>query len=457
MTASTSPPPASRSGGFAVVDEVRVDPARGLVHEHGWQSWSPTATYAVAITSPRPGNEREHLMEFRPETPAPPDGFQGEGILAVRSAPGEPVQVYGTPDPRHRVPSIRAALRGDRLIISADGPVTTREHGGDIEPALAALGDDVAQTLAVEPLRAAPTVWCSWYHYFLDVTEADVLENLAAIRAADLPVDVVQIDDGWQAGIGDWTKLSGRFSSLRNLTEAIGAEGRRAGIWIAPFFAGSDSELVRDHPDWVVGPAGDNWGETLYGLDLTHPEVRVWLADVFGRLRDDGFEYFKLDFMYAGALAGRRREDVTAVEAYRSGLELIRAAVGPDAYLLGCGAPILPSVGLVDGMRVGPDTFGTDIADVLDGPLPGEACSRARRWQHGRFWVNDADCLVARPAFARRAAWAEVVEQCSGLRSASDRVADLDEWGLATTRKILGTVPPPTPFVDDHVGGGGPP
>ena len=34
---------------------------------------------------------------------------------------------------------------------------------------------------------------------------------------------------------------------------------------------------------------------------------------------------------------------------------MIREAIGPDAYLLGCGAPILPSVGLVDAMRVGPD------------------------------------------------------------------------------------------------------
>jgi alpha-galactosidase len=174
--------------------------------------------------------------------------------------------------------------------------------------------------------------------------------------------------------------------------------------------------------------------------------VRSWLADVFGGLRAHGFDYFKLDFIYAGALAGPRHEDVTGIEAYRSGLALIREAAGADAYLLGCGAPILPSVGLVDAMRIGPDTYAPEVPHGPDDPLRGEACARARRWQHGRFWVNDADCLVARPSFARREAWAAVVEECSGLRSTSDRIADLDEWGLDTTRRLLSTVPPPTPF-----------
>src|ERR1700733_11184063 len=42
--------------------------------------------------------------------------------------------------------------------------------------------------------------------------------------------------------------------------------------------------------------------------------------------------------------------------AYRRGMEMIREAIGPDSYLPGCGAPILPSVGLVDATRVSPDT-----------------------------------------------------------------------------------------------------
>ena len=37
----------------------------------------------------------------------------------------------------------------------------------------------------------------------------------------------------------------------------------------------------------------------------------------------------------------------------------------------------------------------------------------------------------------RREDWAEVVERYGGLRSSSDRLRGLDEWGLETTRRLL--------------------
>ncbi len=50
----------------------------------------------------------------------------------------------------------------------------------------------------------------------------------------------------------------------------------------------------------------------------------------------------------------------------------------------------------------------------------------ARSWQHGRLWLVDPDCLVARPSYALREPWAEAVQSYGGLRSASDRIAELD-------------------------------
>ena len=60
-----------------------------------------------------------------------------------------------------------------------------------------------------------------------------------------------------------------------------------------------------------------------------------------------------------------------------------------------------------------------------------------RAWQHGRFWVNDADCLIAGTHVERREDWAAVVERYSGLRVSSDRLRTLDAWGLETTRRLL--------------------
>jgi alpha-galactosidase len=207
-----------------------------------------------------------------------------------------------------------------------------------------------------------------------------------------------------------------------------------------------DSDLARAHPDWLVGEAGANWHQDLYGLDLTHPAAREHLWTALRALRDAGFDYVKLDFLYAGAVPGSRHDGSDPVEAYRSGLRLVRDAVGPETYLLGCGAPILPSVGLVDAMRVSPDTFHAGQQDGSAG-LRGAPAAAARAWQHGRLWTNDADCLVARPSFPLRGAWAEVVEAYGGLRSSSDRVRDLDRWGLDTTRRLLAHPPGPRPLI----------
>jgi alpha-galactosidase len=429
------------------------------VYEEGWQSWSPTTWYPVGATSKRPTLDWQHLMRFRAGTEMPDRGFLGAGLLVVDPGTGDPVRVYGAGFSPAAVPSVRAVLDGDRLLVSADddpgdaaGDAAGRVDltlAPDAAAGLAAFGDRYAAA-AGAVVRPAPTVWCSWYRYFLEVTEADILENVAAIAEHDLPVDVVQVDDGWQAGIGDWTALSGRFTSLERLADRIHAGGRRAGIWVAPFLAGTASELAREHPEWLVGDAGTNWDQDLRGIDLTHPGAREYLWGALRGLRDAGFDYFKLDFLYGGAAPGPRHDDVGPVAAYRSGLALVRDAVGPDAYLLGCGAPILPSVGLVDAMRVSPDTFHVDAQDGSRG-MRGRAATVARAWQHGRFWVNDPDCVVARPSYALREEWAAVVERYGGLRSASDRIAELDDWGLATTRRVLATAPPATPFPPDVV------
>jgi alpha-galactosidase len=134
------------------------------------------------------------------------------------------------------------------------------------------------------------------------------------------------------------------------------------------------------------------------------------------------------------------------VEAYRSGLALVRDAVGPEAHIVGCGAPILPSIGLVDAMRVSADTYNPDDPDNGSDVLRGKAAIEARAWQQGRLWVNDPDCLVARPRFSQREEWAKVIETYGGLRSVSDRIAELDDWGIDTTRRVLAEAPPPVPF-----------
>ncbi|MFN8414612.1 MAG: hypothetical protein U0Z26_19700, partial [Anaerolineales bacterium] len=68
-----------------------------------------------------------------------------------------------------------------------------------------------------------------------------------------------------------------------------------------------------------------------------------------------GFDYLKLDFLYGGALKGKRHVDMPREAAYRQSLQLMREAMGLDAYFLTCGTPILPAIGVCDAIRIGPD------------------------------------------------------------------------------------------------------
>jgi len=165
----------------------------------------------------------------------------------------------------------------------------------------------------------------------------------------------------------------------------------------------------------VQGESGEpvvaiqNWEQLCYALDCTRTEVTDWLERVFRTVTGDwGYDYVKIDFVYAAAVDGVRSDpNLTRAQAYRRGLEAIRRAVG-ERFILGCGAPIGPSVGLVNGMRIGPD-----VAPYWY-PLSGRAADRrrtslsfpaavngirntiSRYWTHNRLWLNDPDCLLLR-------------------------------------------------------------
>jgi alpha-galactosidase len=425
------------------VGEATLGP-RARVYEHGWQSWTPTGVYPAGGTSPRPPSPRSHRMHYRPDTTLPERGFQAAGLLAFDPGDGGPIRVWSAPDPSREVPNIRAVGEDGTLRISSDGDVTETSHATDLWAALAEWADALARRAGVQSIRPVEPGWCTWYQYFKDVTEDHVLENLASMSRLDLGVAVVQIDDGYQVEIGDWLDRSPRFPRpLEELAGRIRSEGRRAGIWTAPLLVGSRSKLAAEHPDWLVGDAdaGHNWDQPLGALDVTHPDAAAHLQHVFRTLTDWGFDYFKIDFVYAGALDGRRRSDSTGLAAYREAVRLIREAIGPQATLLGCGAPILPSVGLYDAMRISPDVG--PLYEPRDGDLgaPSQLSAvhtgRARAFQHGRFWVNDPDCLIVRPDVERREEWAEHVERFGGLRASSDRLESLDSWGLEVTRRLL--------------------
>jgi alpha-galactosidase len=333
-------------------------------------------------------------------------------------------------------------------------PLAVLDGGGPVEALLDTYGGLVRKANRVRINEWNPIGWCSWYHYFGRLGWDDVLENLetAAADRRSFPFEVFQVDDGYETEIGDWLSAKPGYPGVDGLAEAIGRRGFRAGIWAAPFSAAETSRLFEEHPDWMVGgPDGrpkscyKGWGRTIYALDTTHPEVLEWLTSTVRALRRAGFSYLKLDFLFAGAMPGARRADVTPIAAYRRGLRAIRRAAGDD-FVLGCGAPLLPSAGLVDGMRIGEDTapFWKTRPSGFQGPNAYFALRNVlmRQFMHRRFWLNDPDCLLLRGreielAANERELYALTAGALDTLIIDSDRLSLLDGPAKALFRRCL--------------------
>jgi len=334
--------------------------------------------------------------------------------------------------------------------------------GKDVESLLANYADQLGKNMGVIIAPKNLSGWCSYYYYYGQETESDILENAQFLSAHrdTLPVDYIQIDDGWQKSRGDWLENhSQKFPhGMEWLAEQIKNLGFKPGIWIAPLLVSPNAPLFTDHPDWLIR---DQQGDLLdmggnYFLDPSHPEALNWLRLVFTTMKAWGYKYFKLDFMMVGTCYGAQYHDtnLTRVQAYRKALQAIRDTVGPDSFLLGGTCLIAPSIGLVDGSRIATDVtpFWAIAGNTPESPTIFNVCRNIinRSYMHKRIWINDPDCIIVREQH-QRAKYNEVpsltLEETYMLASAmilsgasiflGDRMGQLPEHRLKILQTIL--------------------
>jgi alpha-galactosidase len=67
------------------------------------------------------------------------------------------------------------------------------------------------------------------------------------------------------------------------------------GLWVEPEMANPDSDVVRAHPDWVLGPRAQSWrGQVV--LDVANSGAFAYLQERLSALVDEiGIAYFKWD------------------------------------------------------------------------------------------------------------------------------------------------------------------
>jgi alpha-galactosidase len=158
-----------------------------------------------------------------------------------------------------------------------------------------ASGHDLARS------RPRPLVLNVWEAVYFDHDLARLTQ--LADTAARIGVERFVLDDGWFGGrrddlrgLGDWWVSPQVWpEGLAPLVEHVRGLGMEFGLWFEPEMVNVDSDLVRQHPDWVLGPRAGHPREWRHQqvLDLANPEAAAHLEAQISALVDE----YAIDFI----------------------------------------------------------------------------------------------------------------------------------------------------------------
>ena len=203
---------------------------------------------------------------------------------------------------------------------------------------------------------------------------------------------------------------------------------------------------------------------------MTNPKAQQYLRDEIKRISGEwGYKIFKMDGMWTGTATpqiyvndGYREDamgnavlhnpDMTNIDAYRTGLKIVREAAGKDVFLLGCCVSQnmrsqCGAIGLVDAFRIGPDTGSGHI---------GSPHASRQYFLHGRVWYNDPDCVSVRTAhkLGNARANASFTAITGDLYYNSDWIPDLPAQRLDILKRTMmphGLKPRPVDLFEQEV------
>ena len=176
--------------------------------------------------------------------------------------------------------------------------------------------------------KGRPVILNTWEAVYFD-HNFDTLKMLAD-KAADSGVERFVVDDGWfgarrddTKGLGDWQISPEAWpegpKSLKALADYVHAKKMEFGLWFEPEMVNPDSDMARNHPDWILAPTANRLpmqGRTQQVVDLTNPEAFDYIFDAMDTLIGElGIDYIKWD----------HNKLVTEAVSHRSGRPAVHA------------------------------------------------------------------------------------------------------------------------------------
>jgi alpha-galactosidase len=137
-----------------------------------------------------------------------------------------------------------------------------------------------------------PVIINTWEAVYFDHDTERLFE--LARRGAQVGAERFVLDDGWfrgrrddTAGLGDWEVDPNIWpDGLQPLADHVRTLGMEFGIWFEPEMVNPNSDLYRQHPDWVHGTPHQHTltGRNQLVLNLGLVEVRNYLVEAISAL-----------------------------------------------------------------------------------------------------------------------------------------------------------------------------
>lgn len=130
--------------------------------------------------------------------------------------------------------------------------------------------------------QSRPILINNWEATYFNFNEDKILT--LAQKAKDIGIELFVLDDGWfgqrnddTSSLGDWyPNLEKLPEGVTGLAQKVCQLGLQFGIWIEPEMVCKDSQLFREHLDWIFSEAGQkiSHSRNQYVLDFSRQEVR---------------------------------------------------------------------------------------------------------------------------------------------------------------------------------------
>lgn len=280
--------------------------------------------------------------------------------------------------------------------------------------------------------------WCTWYAGWMHAKmatyrnglEEGVEENIPYVKklfAGRGGNHTMRICDDYQPH-GDWPNKTGTIPrGFDRLARLISDAGIIPGVWYPTYWASTDSEVFKKHPEWfaqnkdgsvyvrdpwkgsrqkpkkkrdasqaTTSPESSGSARTLMALygapalavfDTSRPDVQQYFEDSARSWRERGFRYVTNDYLSWATIPPKYHDPtMTKVEVLRRGLEAVRRGLGDDVFYRTIAGPIGPRMGLANDLRISGDSHGDN---------PSAYDRTAQVWfYHRRLWLNDPSAVV---------------------------------------------------------------